>query len=93
MAAAIQNTGKTSVAPGQPEVEESLWDVNFEKAEQRIHARRNRIKNRIEAARKVKTLVQVGHMFGYKATTQLDTFPVQVGFTKFACEINKSKGL
>ena len=27
MAAAIQNTGKTSVAQGQPELEESLWDV------------------------------------------------------------------
>ena len=80
MAAAIQNPTKSALVVGQPDVEESLWDVNFERAEQRIHARRKRIKNRIDAARKVKTMVQVGHMFGFKGATQLDTFPVQVRF-------------
>ena len=78
MAAAKQPSGKSTVVVGQQEVEESLWDVNYDKADQRISARRSRIKNRIDAARKVKTMVQVGHMFGYQAATQLDTFPVQV---------------
>ena len=80
MASTKSGTGKSTVGVGQQEIEESLWDVNFDKADLRIHARRNRIKNRIDAARKVKTIVQVGQMFGYHRATQLDTFPVQVFF-------------
>ena len=80
MASTKSGTGKSVVGVGQQEVEESLWDVNYDKADLRIHARRNRIKNRIDAARKVKTIVQVGQMFGYQRATQLDTFPVQVNF-------------
>ena len=78
MASGKSGSVKSAVGVGQQEIEESLWDVNFDQADQRIHARRNRIKNRIDAARKVKTMVQVGHMFGYHGATQLDTFPVQV---------------
>ena len=78
MASTKSGPGKSTVGVGQQEIEESLWDVNFDKADLRIHARRNRIKNRIDAARKVKTIVQVGQMFGYQRATQLDTFPVQV---------------
>ena len=83
MAATRSGSVKPSVGHGKQEIEESLWDVNFDKADQRISARRNRIRNRIDAARKVKTMVQVGHMFGYHGATQLDTFPVQVSSNDF----------
>ena len=85
MAATRSGSVKPSVGHGKQEIEESLWDVNFDKADQRISARRNRIRNRIDAARKVKTMVQVGHMFGYHGATQLDTFPVQVSCNDFVC--------
>ena len=87
MAATRSGSVKPSVGHGKQEIEESLWDVNFDKADQRISARRNRIRNRIDAARKVKTMVQVGHMFGYHGATQLDTFPVQVSSNDFCSPI------
>ena len=88
MAATRSGSVKPSVGHGKQEIEESLWDVNFDKADQRISARRNRIRNRIDAARKVKTMVQVGHMFGYHGATQLDTFPVQVCSNDFCSLIH-----
>ena len=88
MAATRSGSVKPSVGHGKQEIEESLWDVNFDKADQRISARRNRIRNRIDAARKVKTMVQVGHMFGYHGATQLDTFPVQVSSNYFCLLIH-----
>ena len=88
MAATRSGSVKPSVGHGKQEIEESLWDVNFDKADQRISARRNRIRNRIDAARKVKTMVQVGHMFGYHGATQLDTFPVQVSSNDFCSPIH-----
>ena len=74
MAAAIQNTGKTSVAPGQPEVEESLWDVNFNKAEQRIHPRQNRIKTELKLQDKLKPWSKLGIFLGTRPPYRLTLF-------------------
>ena len=57
--------------------EDSLWDVNFEMADQRISARRQRIKNRISAAKKIRKMIQVKHLFGYHSTDNRETFPVE----------------
>ena len=48
-----------------------------EKADLRISARRNRIKNRISAARKIRKMIQIKHMFGYHSTTAQEAFPVE----------------
>ena len=64
--------------PAAPEgAVNSLWDVDFENADQRISARRKRIRNRLDAAKKVRQMIQVKHMFGFCATSHLDRFPVQ----------------
>jgi dynein regulatory complex protein 1 len=59
--------------------EDSLWDVDFEKADQRISARRARIANRLDAARKIKKMIQVKHVFvgGYHSQSTRETFPVE----------------
>ena len=57
--------------------EDSLWDVDFDKADMRISARRMRIKNRISAARKIRKMIQIKHIFGYHSTENRETFPVE----------------
>jgi DNA-binding response OmpR family regulator len=57
---------------------ESLWDVDFELADQRISARRNRIRQRLDALKKVQKMIQVKHIFGYTGTAAGEQFPVQV---------------
>ena len=57
--------------------QDSLWNVDFDKADMRISARRNRIKNRISAARKIRKMIQIKHMFGYHSTENRETFPVE----------------
>ena len=51
--------------------------MDFDKADMRISARRNRIKNRISAARKIRKMIQIKHMFGYHSTENRETFPVE----------------
>ena len=41
----------------------SLWDIDHETATDRIAARRKRIKNRLEAAKRLTTLIKIGQMF------------------------------
>ena len=57
---------------------DSLWDVDFELADQRISARRNRIRQRLDAVKKVQKMIQVKHIFGYTAMSAGEQFPVQV---------------
>jgi hypothetical protein len=54
------------------EVVASLWDVNHEKAEDRIRARRKRISNRLEAGKRLATILKVNSMFGAAAATSAD---------------------
>ena len=61
--------------PNAPE--EALWDVDFENAEHRIGARRSRIKNRLDAARRIKKMIQIKHLFGYHSSDAKETFPVE----------------
>ena len=42
----------------------SLWDINHERAEDRIRARRKRISNRLEAAKRLATILKVQSIFG-----------------------------
>lgn len=42
----------------------SLWEINHADAKARILARRDRISSRLEAAKKLTTLIKVGQMFG-----------------------------
>ena len=58
---------------------DSLWDVDFELADQRISARRNRIRQRLDAVKKVQKMIQVKHIFGYTGGAAGEQFPVQVG--------------
>ena len=62
--------GLTSTDPA-----ESLWDVDYDKADQRIGARRSRIRNRIDMARKIKKMIHVKHIFGYHSSDTKETFP------------------
>ena len=64
--------------PNRIETSDSLWDVDFELADQRIGARRNRIRQRLDAVKKVQKLIQVKHIFGYTGMTVGEQFPVQV---------------
>ena len=59
---------------------ESLWDVDFELADQRISARRNRIRQRLDAVKRVQKLIQVKTFFGYSSVISAagEQFPVQV---------------
>ena len=43
---------------GDPDAASTLWDINDEKQEDRIRARRKRISNRIEAAKKLTALLR-----------------------------------
>ena len=65
----------SKIAPASSE--DSLWNVDFEKADLRISQRRNRIKNRISASRKIRKMIQIKHMFGYHSTENRETFPVE----------------
>ena len=60
------------------ESSDSLWDVDFELADQRISARRNRIRQRLDALKKVQKMIQVKHIFGYSGISAGEQFPVQV---------------
>ena len=61
----------------------SLWDVNYDRADERISARRQRIRNRLEAAKKVRTLIQVKHVFGYCDDVGVDQYAVEVRIIGF----------
>ncbi len=65
--------------------EDSLWDVDFDKADMRISARRQRIKNRISAAKKIRKMIQIKHLFGYHSSDAKETFPVEA-----QCEASRS---
>ena len=67
--------------PNRNESADSLWDVDFELADQRISARRNRIRQRLDAVKKVQKMIQVKHIFGYTAMAAGEQFPVQVTTT------------
>ncbi len=41
----------------------SLWDIDHDTATARIEARRKRIRNRLDAAKRLTTLIKIGHMF------------------------------
>lgn len=67
--------GNSKVNPASSE--DSLWDIDFEKADTRISARRQRIKNRLSAAQKIRKMIQIKHLFGYHSSGTQDTFPVE----------------
>ena len=50
--------GSSSSRGGDPDAASTLWDINDEKQEDRIRARRKRISNRIEAAKKLTALLR-----------------------------------
>ena len=56
---------------------DTLWDVDHDKADMRISARRQRIKDRVSAAQKIRKMIQVKHIFGYHSSGAQDTFPVE----------------
>ena len=58
------NGAAIAVPDGGVALQASLWDINFEEAKERIRARRKRISNRSEAAKKLQTLIKVQSMFG-----------------------------
>lgn len=41
----------------------TLWDIDHTEAKARIEARRKRISNRLEAAKKLTTMIKIGQMF------------------------------
>ena len=55
--AATVNSSSSSHG-GDPDAASTLWDINDEKQEDRIRARRKRISNRIEAAKKLTALLR-----------------------------------
>ena len=57
--------------------QDSLWDVDHDKADLRISARRQRIKDRVSAAQKIRKMIQIKHVFGYHSSGTQDTFPVE----------------
>ena len=52
--------------------------MNYESTAERISARRKRIRNRLDAAKKIKTMIQVKNVLGYTDTTGGDTYAVEV---------------
>ena len=58
MPTTLAATVNSSFHGGDPDAASTLWDINDEKQEDRIRARRKRISNRIEAAKKLTALLR-----------------------------------
>ena len=58
MPSTLAATVNSSSLKGDPDAASTLWDINDEKQEDRIRARRKRISNRIEAAKKLTALLR-----------------------------------
>ena len=58
MPSTLAATVNSSSNGGDPDAASTLWDINDEKQEDRIRARRKRISNRIEAAKKLTALLR-----------------------------------
>ena len=52
----------------------SIWDVDYGKMEERIEARRERIRKRIDAAKRLTKLMKIQKMMGFKGEEEEEQF-------------------
>ena len=57
----------------------SIWDVDYGSMAERIEARRDRIKKRIDAAKRLTKLMKIQKMMGFKGEEE-DSFPSNTAF-------------
>ena len=68
----MSGTGATGKV--KSERSKSIWDVDYGKMEERIEARRERIRKRIDAAKRLTKLMKIQKMMGFKGEEEEEQF-------------------
>ena len=67
-------SGTGAVGKVKSDRSKSIWDVDFVQMDERIQARRERIKKRIEAAKRLTKLMKIQKMMGFKGEEEEEPF-------------------